>query len=357
MERFQIRPEICFGADALEALDRIGDGRVLVVTDAGLAASGLLERVRARLTGPVEVFDQVRPDPTLELVAQGVEVFRAFRPEAVVAFGGGSPMDCGKAILHFALAQGEARPPFYAIPTTAGTGSEVTSFAVLTHQGEKFPLVDDRLLPDVAVLDPAFLAGVPTKVTADTGMDVLAHVLEAWVAAGANEFTDALALRGFQLAWENLPAGAAGDETAKGKLLLASCMAGMAFQNAGLGACHALSHALGGRFHVAHGRLNGVLLPAVMAFNGADGESARKYGQLARACGLSGTTRALISGLSRLRTKLEMPDTLTAAGIPREELERSMDQVCRAALADRCMAGNPRRMEPGDVEHLLREVM
>lgn len=357
MEQFQIRPEIRFGEGALSALDAIAERRVLVVTDRFLSASGLLDRVKSRLTGEVEVFDQVTPDPSLELVARGVEVFRAFRPEAVVAFGGGSPLDCGKAVVRFACRQGEERPPFYAVPTTAGTGSEVTSFAVLTHGGVKIPLVEDSLLPDVAVLDPAFLAGVPARVTADTGMDVLTHALEAWVAAGANAFTDALAARAFVLAWASLPGAAAGESGAKADMLTASCMAGLAFNGAGLGVCHALSHALGGRFHAAHGRLNGVLLPRVVAFNGEVREAGRKYAQLARLCGMAGTVRALIAGLDRMRARLELPETLSAAGISRDEVCAALPELVDAALADVCCPGNPRPAGREELERLLREAL
>lgn len=165
MERFQLKPTIFFGPDALAALEGLAGRRVMVITDSFLAQSGLLERVRARLRDcTVEVFDQVVPDPPLELVAQGARALAEFRPQAVVAFGGGSPMDCAKAMLEFGKKLGAgADIRFVAVPTTAGTGSEVTSFAVLTDRakGVKYPLVDDALLPDEAILDPSLLAGYP----------------------------------------------------------------------------------------------------------------------------------------------------------------------------------------------------
>ena len=165
MERFQLKPTIFFGSDALAALEGLAGRRVMVITDSFLAQSGLLERVRARLRDcTVEVFDQVVPDPPLELVAQGARALAEFRPQTVVAFGGGSPMDCAKAMLEFGKKLGTgADIRFVAVPTTAGTGSEVTSFAVLTDRakGVKYPLVDDALLPDEAILDPSLLAGVP----------------------------------------------------------------------------------------------------------------------------------------------------------------------------------------------------
>ena len=225
MERFAIRPEIWFGPGALAALERLAGKRVLLVTDGFLSSSGLAKRALERLTGPVEVFDKVEPDPTLKLVAEGVAVLEGFGPDVVVAFGGGSPMDCAKAMCWFS----KRRPPLWCIPTTAGTGSEVTSFAVLTdtERGVKYPLVEEGLLPETAILDPTLLEGVPPKVTADTGMDVLTHAAEGFVARGSSPFSDALAERAFALAYARLPAAFAGDLGAKGDMLLASCMAGM----------------------------------------------------------------------------------------------------------------------------------
>jgi 1-propanol dehydrogenase len=347
MEQFSIKPTVCFGEDALAALDHLAGKRVLIVTDGFLASSGLLGRVTARLVGcTLEVFDQVTPDPSLELVAQGVKRMEEVRPDGVVAFGGGSPMDCAKAMVYFS----SAHPPLYAIPTTAGTGSEVTSFAVLTHTGRgiKYPLVDDSLLPSYALLDPGFLTGVPPGVTADTGMDVLTHAAEAYVATGANPFTDALAEGAFVRAYRNLPAAFQGDGRARGEMLYASCLAGLAFNAAGLGICHALAHTLGGSCHLPHGRLNALLLPRVIAFNSGAPEAAQKYAQLAKLCGLAGTHRALIGGLNRL---------LTTLGLTPSRLEiADPAALARAALDDRCAPSNPRAAGPEELEAILREV-
>ena len=361
METFWIKPKLYFGSEPLEALSALAGKRVLIVTDAFLASSGLLDRVKARLTGEVSVFDRVEPDPSLRLVAEGVKAVRTFRPEAVVAFGGGSPMDCAKAMLLFGKKLGAlGEITFAAVPTTAGTGSEVTSFAVLTDpvRGIKYPLVDDELLPDQAILDPALLAGVPPAVTADTGMDVLTHAGEAYVAKGASPYSDALAEKAFTLAWENLrPAWESqGESRAKRQMLLASNLAGMAFNAAGLGLCHSLAHALGGKFHVPHGRLNVLIFPHVLRFNAAGKEAAAKYGQLARLCGLAPNPRALAAGWNRLRSQLKLPDRLTACGVESRQLHAALDELTAAALGDLCAPTNPRSASAEDVKALLKEL-
>ena len=358
MELFAIRPEIRFGPEALAALEELAGRRVLIVTDEFLAhKSGLLEGVKARLKGcEISVFDQVRPDPSLRLVAQGVHVLRAFGPDAVLAFGGGSPMDCAKAMRHFA--GGDPPPELWCIPTTAGTGSEVTSFAVLTDAdaGVKYPLVDDALLPDRAVLDPSLLSGVPPAVTADTGMDVLTHAAEGCVARKATPFSDAMGEKAFSMAWRSLSEAHAGDSAAKGEMLLASCLAGISFNAAGLGICHSLAHALGGRFHLPHGRLNALILPHVIHFNAADGTAAEKYGRLAKLCGLAANPRSLAAGLNRLRAQLKLPERLSACGVEGKELTAALDGLAEAAQADLCAPSNPRPAAAEDLKSLLREL-
>lgn len=348
MEIFHIKPTLYFGPDALDALRALAGQRVLIVTDRFLSSSGLLDSVRGRLGGSgVAVFDQVTPDPAVELAAQGVHLLQTFLPEAIVAFGGGSPMDCAKAIRWCA----KSEIPLWAVPTTAGTGSEVTSFAVLTdtQRSVKHPLVDDALLPDAAVLDPSLLSGVPPAVTADTGMDVLTHAAEAYVSTGASPFSDALAEKAFVLAYRNL-AGAyrsSGASPEKEAMLYASCAAGMSFNAAGLGICHSLAHALGGRLHLPHGRLNAILLPRVIAFNAQAPEAARRYARLAQLCGLAPTPRSLAAALGRLLTALKLPKTLTVD---------APEAVAADALADRCTATNPRRPSQKELEELLRRL-
>ena len=360
METFKLKTAVSFGKDALAALEELAGGRVMVVTDDFLAKSGLLDKVKSRLPGcTVETFTGVVPDPPLEVVARGARALADFKPQTVVAFGGGSALDCAKAMVEYGKKLGATGEiSFWAVPTTAGTGSEVTSFAVLTdsQKGVKYPLVDDALLPHRAVLDPVFLAGVPAKVTADTGMDVLTHAAEAYVAAGANVYTDALAEKAFALAWKNLPAAFNGDQEAKGHMLLASNLAGMAFNAAGLGLSHSMAHALGGRFHIPHGRLNALIFPHVLRFNAAVREAAAKYGQLARLCGLAPNPRALAAGWNRLRSQLKLPDRLTACGVETRQLHAALDELTAAALGDLCAPANPRSASAEDVKALLKEL-
>ena len=362
MEQFAVKPVITFGTGALAALEELPGERVLVITDGFLAKSGLLDKVLAHLKGrTVEIFDQVVPDPPIDLVAKGARALADFKPRTVVAFGGGSPMDCAKAMLLFGKKLGApGEITFAAVPTTAGTGSEATSFAVLTDpvRGIKYPLVDDELLPDQAILDPALLAGVPPAVTADTGMDVLTHAAEAYVAKGASPYSDALAEKAFTLAWENLrPAWESqGESRAKRQMLLASNLAGMAFNAAGLGLCHSLAHALGGRFHVPHGRLNALIFPHVLTYNAAGRETAAKYAHLAGLCGLAPTPRALSAGWSRLRARLGLPDRLAACGVEAGKLHAALDELAAAALGDLCAPSNPRRPSAEDVRALLKEL-
>ena len=348
METFTLKPKLYFGPGALGALRELNGRRVFIVTDGFLSSSGLLDRVRAQLSGSeVTVFDQVTPDPTVELVARGVQQLRECQPDAIVAFGGGSPMDCAKAVRW----SSGSSAPLWAIPTTAGTGSEMTAFAVLTdtEKGIKYPLVDEGLLPETAILDASLLDGVPPSVTADTGMDVLTHAAEAYVATSATPFTDALAEKAFVLAYQNL-LGAyrkQGGSPEKEAMMYASCLAGIAFNAAGLGICHSLAHALGGRIHMPHGRLNAMLLPRVVAFNAQNPQTARRYAKLAQLCGLAASSRALSAALNRMLTALSLPKTLTVD---------DPKSVAMAAMEDRCTGTNPRSPSPMQLETILREL-
>ncbi len=356
MERFSCKTTILSGAGAISALEELEAERLFLVTDPYFAKNGVAQKVAgAARARQVEIFDGVQPDPTVELAAQGTAQLRAFGADTVVALGGGSAMDCAKA-MHF-FAKGETR--LVAIPTTSGSGSEVTDFAILTHNGVKHPLVDPRLRPDFAILDSDLLQELPKGLIADSGFDVLAHALEAVAATGAGPMTDLLAREAFSGAFGSLPASYAGRPEVRLKIHQAATLAGLAFTQAGLGLCHAMSHALGGMFHVPHGRLNAILLPSVVACNAH--VVGHKYAQLARAAGLSGSAdavavRNLRNGLVRLRKELNLPETLAQAGVEPREVWRRAGDIVSAALQDPCCKHNPMPVEDFLIRRILEEV-
>ena len=356
MEQFECKTKIISGPGAVSALAELGAKRLFLVTDPYFAKNGTAERI-AKITGAAEteVFDQVAPDPSVALAAEGTARVKAFRPDVIVALGGGSAMDLAKAVSWFS---GE-KMALVAIPTTSGSGSEVTDFAILTHNHVKHPLVDPRLRPNMAILDSDLLKELPPGLVADTGFDVLAHAVEAFVAGNAGAVTDALAKDAFCACFATLPASFAGRQEVRLRLHQAATMAGMAFTQAGLGLCHALSHSLGGVFHVPHGRLNAILLPAVIGTNAH--VAAGKYAMLARAAGLGGSAdtvavRNLRSALVRLRSDLKLPGTLQAAGIAPRELWGNMERIVKATLEDPCCATNPLTVEDFMVRRILEEV-
>jgi len=303
----------------------------------------------------VEIFDDVKPDPSVGLVAEATAKLKAFGADGIVALGGGSAMDCAKAVAYFG--RGDYR--LVAIPTTSGSGSEVTDFAILTHEKVKHPLVDPRMRPDAAILDSDLLMELPPSLIADAGFDVLAHALEAVVATGGGSLTDCFAREAFCVAFANLPASFAGRKDVRLKVHKAATMAGMAFTQAGLGLCHAMSHALGGLFHVPHGRLNAILLPSIVSCNAH--VAGKKYADLARTAGIGGSAdqvavRNLKNGLVRLRRELNLPETLAQAGVDPRQVWSSTGEIVQAVLADPCCATNPMPVEDFLVRRILDEV-
>ena len=356
MEKFSCKTTIISGTGALKALGELGCRRLFLVTDPFFMKNGTAHRV-AELTGAeaVEIFDGVRPDPTVELAAEGTAKLRSFDADLVVALGGGSTMDCAKAMAWFA--KGSYR--LAAIPTTSGSGSEVTDFAILTHDRVKHPLVDSRLRPDYAILDSDLLQELPKGLIAETGFDLLCHAVEAYVARDAGTVTDMLAREAFGSAFAALPASYAGNAQVRLKVHLASTMAGLAFTQAGLGLCHAMAHALGGMFHVPHGRLNAILLPAVISSNAY--VAGKRYAELARSAGLGGSAdtiavRNLKNGLIRLRRELDLPETLAQARVDPGSVWRNAGEIVRATLADPCCKTNPMEVEDFQIRRILEEV-
>ena len=356
MEQFVSGTRIFCGAGAVGMLKSLKARRVLVVTDPFFYENGAARQV-AEATGAEhwEIFHEVAPDPNVALAAKGTAAVRKFQPDLIVALGGGSAMDCAKAMKYFSGAHAR----FAAVPTTSGSGSEVTDFAILTHGGVKHPLVDEKLRPDVAVLDSDFLQKLPRGLIADSGFDVLSHAVEAYGATNAGAITDALARDAFCAAFSKLGASYAGDLTARLPVHMAATMAGMAFTQAGLGLCHAMAHSLGGAFHVPHGRLNAILLPEVIGFNtpGAGG----KYAELARSAGLGGSVetiavRNLRNALARLRRELGLPETLAQAGVEPARVRQKAGEIVAAALADPCCETNPVKPDAAGVRGILERV-
>lgn len=355
MERFACFTRIAAGPGAISALGELGAKKVLLVTDPFFQKNGTAQRVLAAAKADGAIFDKVTPDPGVELAAEGTARMRQVKPDWVVALGGGSAIDLAKAMAYFA--GGGAK--IAAVPTTSGSGSEVTDFAVLTHDSVKHPLVDPRLRPSIAILDSDLLEALPPSLVADAGFDVLAHAAESFVAKDAGVITDALARDAFCRAFASLPASYAGHTEVRLSIHLAATMAGMSFTQAGLGLCHAMSHALGGIFHIPHGRLNAILLPQVIACNAHF--AGAKYAELARAAGLGGSAdtvavRNLRNGLIRLRKELNLPATLAEAGVDPRQVWHASREIVEAALADPCCAANPMGAEDFMVRRILEEV-
>ena len=356
MEQFFCPTKVIAGPGAVCELENLNIRRLLLVTDPYFEKNGTASRIAGLVKGEaVEIFSKVQPDPSVELVAEGTAAVKAFAPDTVVALGGGSAMDCAKAMLWFSGLEAK----LIAIPTTSGSGSEVTDFAVVTHGKVKHPLVDKKLLPAVAILDSDLLEALPGPLIADCGFDVLSHALEAFVAKNAGMVSDALAKDAFCAAFAALPASYCGKLEVRGRIHTAATMAGMAFSQSGLGICHAFAHILGGLFHVPHGRLNAILLPSVVELNAR--HDPRKYALLARCAGLGGAAdtvavRNLKNGLIRLRKELCLPQTLAQAGIAPRDVQRAVPDVVKAVKEDPCFSTNPFAPEDFMLRRLLDEV-
>jgi alcohol dehydrogenase class IV len=360
MNEFRVGTAFYLGDDALTILETIEIARVLLICDPFIESSGMLAPIIERLDKrgiAYCVFSDIIPDPTIEVVASGVERIMESQPDCVIAIGGGSAIDGAKAIIQvYVKANQGAKPLFITIPTTSGTGSEVTSFAVITDgkTQTKYPIVDDEMLPDIAILDTFFTKTVPPKVTADSGMDVLTHDLEAYVSIQATDFSDACAEKSLKLVWDNLvQTYRNGDDLlAREKMHHASSLAGIAFNNASLGICHSLSHALGGRFHLPHGRINAMLLPHIISFNAdLDGQgeqlTIQRYAACAKIMGLGhddgkASVFSLIRGIKTMMNRMAMPESIEAFGIDPQEFIDAIPEMAKHALADNCTRTNPR---------------
>ena len=393
MQWFKIPEKVYFEFGSIQYLEKMPDiSRAFIVTDEAMVKFGYVDKVlyhlRKRKT-PIhcEIFSDVEPDPSFDTVRRGTEMMKNFQPDVIIALGGGSPMDAAKGMWLFyeqpdvdftALAQKfldirkrvykipdlGAKAKLVAIPTTSGTGSEVTSFAVITDKEKniKYPLADYALTPDVAILDPDFVMTVPKGVTADTGLDVLTHAIEAYVSVLASDYTDALAAKAIQLVFQYLPVAYENGsyEKAREKMHNASCIAGMAFTNAFLGINHSLAHKLGGEFRIAHGRANAILLPYVIRYNGEETPTKftsfpkynyyiapDKYQEIAKMLGLFAKTKeegvnALADAVKNLAASLNIPTCIKDCGVDEQEFLSKVDYLAEKAFEDQCTTANPR---------------
>ena len=406
MQWFKIPSKIYFEKGSVSYLEKMPDiTRAFIVTDAGMVKLGYVDKALYYLRRRFdyvhcEIFSEVEPDPDIETVRRGAEMMCEFEPDVIIALGGGSAMDAAKGMwlfyeypsvdfnalrLRFLDIRKRAYkfPPmgikakFVAIPTTSGTGSEVTSFAVISDRKKnmKYPLADYELTPDVAIIDPQFVMSLPKSATADTGLDVLTHAIEAYVSNMASDYTDALAIKAIQLVFRYLPRAynnGAQDEEAREKMHNASCIAGMAFTNAFLGINHSIAHKIGGEYHVPHGRANAVLLPYVIEYNASVPTkfvsfpkykrfiADEKYAEIASYIGLKPQNtrdgvKKLIGAVRGLLAELNEPVSFKECGIDEKEYMQKLSDIADKAFEDQCTPANPRLPLVSEIEEIMKK--
>ncbi|GGW42895.1 aldehyde-alcohol dehydrogenase [Streptomyces lucensis JCM 4490] len=409
LQWFKVPPKIYFEPQAIRYLTDMPDvHRVTIVTDATMTRLGFVDRVTRvlrRRAEPVtvQIIDNVEPEPSIDSVRRGARLMGDFRPDTIIALGGGSPMDAAK-VMWLLYEQHEAgvevdfadmRQKFsdirkrafrfpvlgrlarlVCVPTTSGTGAEVTPFAVISDPatGKKYPLADYALTPSVAIVDPLLTSALPRALAADSGFDALTHAIEAYVSVYANDFTDGLALHAVRLVFGHLEAAVNDRADAPGareKMHNAGTIAGMAFGNAFLGIVHAMSHTLGATFHIAHGRTNAVLLPHVIRYNGTvpakltgwpkyeDYRAPERFQDIARALGLAAATPAegvesLARAVERLRDAVGIEPSFQALGVDERDFLDALPQQALNAYEDQCAPANPRMPMLDDMQGLMR---
>ncbi len=390
MKWFRLPERTYFEAGSLEYLAKLYDRKkAVIVTDETMIKLGYVDRAirhLARNNTDIRVFSDVEPDPSVDTVMKGTRLMQEFQPDLIIALGGGSPMDAAKAMWLFyeypdtdfealRLRFADIRKRTYkypklgtkatliAVPTTSGTGSEVTSFAVITDKkrGVKYPLADYELQPDVAIIDPTLVETLPPGATADTGVDTLVHAIEAYVSVLASDYTDAMAMKAIELVMKWLPEVYRNPANfkAREKMHNAATIAGMAFTNAFLGINHSLAHVLGAHFHIPHGRANAILMPHVIRFNAARPrkltaypqyeypEADQNYAEIAKHLGLPASTASdgvtsLIKAVSELTQQLDLPTTIAAAGVEESRFLSAVEDMAYEAFADQTTTTNPR---------------
>ncbi|MFZ7255931.1 bifunctional acetaldehyde-CoA/alcohol dehydrogenase [Avibacterium avium] len=400
MQWFKVPSKIYFERDSIQYLQSMkGMERVVIITDRTMVDLGFVEKIAKQITArgnhvTYQLFADVEPDPSIETVRRGVELIRSYKPDTIIALGGGSSMDAAKVMWlfyeqpevdfrdlvqkfmdirkrAFKFPQLGRKARFIGIPTTSGTGSEVTPFAVITEGDKKYPIADYSLTPTVAIVDPALVMTVPAHVAADTGLDVLTHATEAYVSVLANDFTDGLALQAIKLVFENLERSVKEkDPEAREKMHNASTMAGMAFANAFLGMNHSLAHKIGGRFHTPHGRTNAILMPHVIRYNGTRPQKVAtwpkynhykadvKYQEIARMLGLPCATpeegvKSFAQACYDLAASVGIQMSFKEQGIDEQTWLDARRDIALLAFEDQCSPANPRLPLVEDMEVIL----
>ncbi|MEU4218238.1 bifunctional acetaldehyde-CoA/alcohol dehydrogenase [Actinoplanes sp. NPDC026623] len=402
MQWFKVPSKIYFEPHAIRYLADMPDvQRVTIVTDATMTRLGFVDRIsRVLARHPnrvvLQIIDDVEPEPRMTTVDSGAELMRSFRPDTIIALGGGSAMDAAKVMWlkyeHPEVDFEDMRQKFFdirkrafsfpalgerarlvCVPTTSGTGAEVTPFAVITDHrtGKKYPLADYALTPTVAIVDPALTASMPRAIAADSGFDALTHAIEAYVSVYANDFTDGLALHAIRLIFANIEQSVVdGDPDARERMHNAGTIAGMAFGSAFLGIVHAMSHTLGATFHIAHGRTNAVLLPHVIRYNGSapaklsgwpkyeNYRAPQRFTEIARMLDLPADSpaeavEALAAAVERLRTEVGIEASFAELGVDEQEFLAALPQQALHAYEDQCAPANPRAPMLDDMRELM----
>ncbi|SEK26521.1 acetaldehyde dehydrogenase / alcohol dehydrogenase [Carnobacterium iners] len=391
MQWFKLPSKIYFEKYSIQYLQKMENiKKVFLVCDPGMIEFGYADKVIAELNKrkesvQVEIFSAVEPNPSTNTVMAGAEAMLQFQPDTIIAIGGGSAMDAAKGMwLFYEKPETEFfgakqkfldirkrtykiptlnKTQFVCIPTTSGTGAEVTPFAVITDSEThvKYPLADYALTPDVAIIDSQFVMSVPKSVTADTGMDVLTHAIESYVSVMASDFTKGLSLQSVKLVFQNLrDSYSYANEDAREKMHNASTMAGMAFANAFLGINHSIAHKIGGEYNIAHGRTNAILLPHVIRYNAKDPskhalfpkyeffKADEDYAEIARFMGFKGNTteelvESLIFEINKLGKDVGIEMNLKAQGVTQEVLNDTVDHMAELAFLDQCTTANPKQ--------------
>ncbi len=393
MQWFKVPEKIYFEAGSIGYLEKMPDiTRAFIVADPGMVQFGYVDKILYHLRNRreyvhSEIFSDVESDPSFATIKRGLAQIQEFKPDVIIALGGGSAIDAAKGMWLFyehpdADIEGmklkfmDIRKRTYkfpklgvkaklvAIPTTSGTGSEVTSFAVLSDKehNKKYPFADYELTPNVAIVDPDLVMSLPKSITADTGMDVLTHALESYVSNMASDYTDGLAEKACELVFKNLREAYnnGSNRVAREKMHNASTIAGMAFTNAFLGVCHSLAHKIGAEFHLPHGRINAILLPYVVKYNAERVPSKfvsfpkyeyyiadQKYADISRRMNFPAYTNeegvwSLIREIQKLDRDLNIPPSFKEAGLDEAEFMAKVDEIADRAFSDQCTTANPR---------------